>query len=269
MKSFCIFTNSAKDPGLVFTGEVRKELERLGASVTYDTSEKYECLIVLGGDGTMINAVRSVPREKVVFVGINIGHLGFLSPVEKSEFREALAALVNDEFEIETRMMIEAGTDDESGEFAALNDVVINRIGYSGMITSNVFVNGSLVNTYFADGVIISTPTGSTGYNLSAGGPVVTPEAELMVITPICPHSLNMRSVVVGYRDRIEVVLDLSRLSEQNYAIMSIDGQKRAELGHEARVRVRCSERKVRMVRFSNKDFFKLLYMKLGDQMYK
>ncbi|MCR5429165.1 MAG: NAD(+)/NADH kinase [Lachnospiraceae bacterium] len=284
MKSFCIVTNKIKDPKLKYTAMVRKRLEELGAAVTADIDDKYECLVVLGGDGTIIDAVRAVKKKIVTVVGINLGHLGFLSSVEKNEIDKALTALVEDRFELENREMIEAGVERgeayytsaegrdkkrhtaERYEFVALNDVVINRMGYSGMITTDVTVNKSLVSTYFGDGVIISTPTGSTGYNLSAGGPIVTPEAQLMVITPICPHSLSMRSVVVSASDRIDLKLDLSRLKTEAYAVLSIDGLEAVKLYHGDRVFVKCSARRVKLVRFKDKDFFRLLYMKLGEQ---
>ncbi len=296
MKSFCIVTNNEKDPKLKYTHLVQKRLEELGAEVTTDIDAKYECMIVLGGDGTIINAVRSVKQKCVTVIGINLGHLGFLSSVEKNEIDKALKALIDDDFDLETRVMIEAGVvrgetyyesmaaggekvkrpktgkknktsePDVRFEHVALNDVVINRKGYSGMITTDVTVNKSLVSSYFSDGVIVSTPTGSTGYNLSAGGPIVTPEAQLMVITPICPHSLNMRSVVVSFSDKIDIHMDLSRSNNQGNAVLAIDGQVAAELYHDDRVYVRCSNRRVKLVRFKDKDFFRLLYMKLGEQ---
>ena len=294
MRSFCIVTNKTKDPALKYTKSVCKKLESLGVQVTTDINGAYECLIVLGGDGTIIDAVRSVKKRSITVIGINLGHLGFLSSVEKNEIDKALKALVDDEFELETRVMIEAGVErgetyysvegtkkkrpakdaDETApahtaeryEFVALNDVVINRMGYSGMITTDVKVNTSLVSSYFADGVIVSTPTGSTGYNLSAGGPILTPEAQLMVITPICPHSLSMRSVVVSSSDRIDIHLDLSRIKNQGNAILAIDGQEAVKLYHGDRVFVKCSGRRVKLVRFKDKDFFRLLYMKLGEQ---
>ena len=284
MKSFCIVTNKIKDARLKYTDKVRRKLEELGATVTTDIDDKYECLVVLGGDGTIIDAVRAVKKKSVTVVGINLGHLGFLSSVEKNEIDKALEALVKDEFELENREMIEAGVERgdayyasaegkakkrhtaERYEFVALNDVVVNRMGYSGMITTDVTVNKSIVSTYFGDGVIISTPTGSTGYNLSAGGPIVTPEAQLMVITPICPHSLSMRSVVVSASDRIDLKLDLSRLKTEPYAVLSIDGLEAVRLYHGDRVFIKCSSRRVKLVRFKDKDFFRLLYMKLGEQ---
>ncbi len=269
MRSFCIVTNKSKDPDLKFTNKVLGSLKERGCSVTCDISGNYECLIVLGGDGTIIEAARNVKSEDIVLVGINIGHLGFLSSTEWAELSSALDNLANDNFTVEERMMIEARVESDgimnNSVYVALNDVVINRMGYSRMISAGVLINDSLVDTYFGDGVIVSTPTGSTGYNLSAGGPIVTPEAELMVISPICPHSLSMRSVVVAANDRITIQLDMSRDPEPDNAILAIDGQQPIELFHGDRVYIRRADRKVRLVRFKDKNFFELLNMKLGE----
>lgn len=274
MKSFCIITNRMKDPSLEFTGVVRDYLDNRGCEVTSDVNADYDCVIALGGDGTIIETARILNGRETPIVGINLGHLGFMSSVEKSEIYRALDALIAGDFAVESRMMIEAriergensdGADDDFS-YIALNDIVINRMGFSRMITTHVYVNDSLVNSYFGDGVIVSTPTGSTGYNLSAGGPIVTPEAELCVITPICPHSLSMRSVVVGAHDNISVRVDISRELDPDNAILTVDGQQAMALGHGDTVYIRRAERKVNLIRFKDKSFFKLLYMKLGEQ---
>lgn len=274
MKSFCIITNRMKDPSMEFTEIVRDYLDNRGCEVTTELNSEFECVIALGGDGTIIETARMLEGREIPIVGINLGHLGFMSSVEKGEIYRALDALMNDDFVVESRMMVEAEIErseestatEEVAAFTALNDIVINRMGFSRMITTHVYVNDLQVNSYFGDGVIISTPTGSTGYNLSAGGPIVTPEAELLVITPICPHSLNMRSVVVGAHDRITVRVDISREIDPDNAILTVDGQQALALGHGDTVYVRRSERKVRLIRFRDKSFFKLLYMKLGEQ---
>lgn len=271
MKSFCIITNRTKDPELEFSGLVKNYLGSLECSVTEDINGEYECVIALGGDGTIIETARLLSGRNVPIVGINLGHLGFMSSVEKSEVYKALDALVAGEYEIEERMMLEAvirrisGSDEEKPYFA-LNDIVINRKGFSRMITTRVYVNNLQVNSYFGDGVIISTPTGSTGYNLSAGGPIVTPEAKLSVITPICPHSLSMRSVVVGSEDKITVNVDLKRGNDSENAVLTIDGQQAMELGDGDTVNVKRATRTVQLIRFKDKSFFKLLHMKLGEQ---
>ena len=272
MKSYYIVTNRLKDPDYVFTDQVRASLIKKGCTVAEDPEGDYECIIALGGDGTVLSTIRSIKKSSdVPIVGINLGHLGFMSSVESDEVDAAIDALIKEDFDIERRMMIEATVEQSKRNFGdvtftALNDVVINRRGFARMITSSVYVNDALVNAYFADGVIVSTPTGSTGYNLSAGGPIVTPEAELMLITPICPHSLNMRSVVVSDKDTISINVDMSRDLEPENAILAVDGQQVMEFSQADRVVIKKSDRSVGLVRFRDKSFFKLLYMKLGDQ---
>lgn len=272
MKSFYIVTNRLKDPNGEFTSAVVDILHQKGCEVLDNPDGDYDCIIALGGDGTVLSTIRTIKKSSdVPIVGINLGHLGFMSSVESDEVGRAIDALISGEFYIERRMMIEATVKQSKRclgdvSFTALNDVVINRRGIARMITSNVYVNNSLVNAYFADGVIVSTPTGSTGYNLSAGGPIVTPEAELMLITPICPHSLNMRSVVVSDKDTISIDVDMSRDLEPENAILAVDGQQVMEFSQKDTVVIKKSNRSVGLVRFKDKNFFKLLYMKLGDQ---
>lgn len=288
MKNFCIITNRNKDSDLAVTSAVMDYLDNRGCRVgligscdemmpedfdftsvsSSDISDDTECCIVLGGDGTIIQAARELKRE-IPIVGINLGNLGFLSSVEKNEIYRAIDRLIADDFTVESRMMIEAETVRSDGTVEvssrALNDVVVNRMGFSRMITVKAYVNGALVNSYFGDGLIVSTPTGSTGYNLSAGGPIVTPEAELMVITPICPHSLNMRSIVVSASDDILLKVEMNRATQPETAVITFDGQESVELGHGDSVRIRKSASSAKLVRFKDRSFFKLLYMKLGE----
>ena len=270
MKRFLVVTNKDKDTDLSVTGELIEYLEKKGFSTCTDPEGEYDCCLALGGDGTIISTARLLGDRDIPILGINLGHLGFMSSVEKNDICHAVDLLAEGEFYIEDRMMINAGivragamTD---SRFTALNDVVINRMGFSRMISTRAYVNDALVNTYYGDGIIVATPTGSTGYNLSAGGPIVTPEAELMVITPICPHSLNMRSVVVGAKDRIRITVDTIRDSFKGRAVMTVDGQESVELENEDVVEIVCSERRTKLIRFKDRGFFKVLHLKLSDQ---
>ena len=193
-----------------------------------------------------------------------------MSSVEKDDITRAVDLLIGGDYLLEDRMMINAGIM-RNGErigrdYTALNDVVISRLGFSRMISTRAYVNDALVNTYFGDGMIVSTATGSTGYNLSAGGPIVTPEAQLMVITPICPHSLNMRSVVVAANDRIRISVDTSRDDYTGKAVMTVDGQEPIELENEDSVVIERSDRLTKLIRFKERGFFKVLHLKLSDQ---
>lgn len=160
-----------------------------------------ECVIVLGGDGTLIQAARDLAGRNLPLFGVNMGHLGYLTQIGREEdICPALDLLIADDFRLETRMML-AGKLLSEGKVTtaniALNDITLSKVGFD-LLKFNLYVNGVLFNDYSADGMIVSTPTGSTGYNLSAGGPIAAPEASLVILTPICPHTLNSRSIVLG-----------------------------------------------------------------------
>jgi len=270
MKRFLVITNRDKDKDMAVTDDLLKYLRDKGFEADTEPGPGQDCCLVLGGDGTIISTARLLKNHDIPMLGINLGHLGFMSSVEKNDIYDAVDLLAKGEYYIEDRMMIGAriirnGVPSEP-EYTALNDVVISRLGFSRMISTRAYVNDALVNTYFGDGIIVSTPTGSTGYNLSAGGPIVTPEAELMVMTPICPHSLNMRSVVVGSRDRIRIMVDTIRDSYSGKAVLTIDGQEPIELENGDGAEVFCSEMRTKLIRFKERGFFKVLNMKLADQ---
>lgn len=162
--------------------------------------EDTDCVICLGGDGTLIQAARDLAGRKIPLFGINMGHLGYLTQIgHKEDILPAMRDLMEDHYRLESRMMIK-GCVISGGkvvmEDIALNDIVLNRMGIDAF-RFELAVNGQLFNEYSADGMVVATPTGSTAYNLSAGGPIVAPEAELLVLTPLCPHSLNSRSIVL------------------------------------------------------------------------
>lgn len=234
-----------KDPDYAFTNEIKDYLISMGMEcqcqdVTQDlmyTKYRYtnadlipddvQCVIVLGGDGTLIQASRDLNKKNVPMLGVNIGTLGFLTDAEKETFYPALDAVIKDEYEIDSRMMLE-GKVYRNGELiyqnTALNDIVINRCGTLRVIDFDIHVNSEYLASYSADGVIIATATGSTAYSLSAGGPIVQPNAELMMITPICPHTLNKRSIILGKDDTIEISMgDNKGLQEERVA--SFDGE--------------------------------------------
>lgn len=281
MKKFFLVTNCTKDRDNSFTQFLVKYIESRECSVTTYTdngsvsndvfrdiiSEDTDFIIVLGGDGTIIRNARLSCKLGIPLLGINIGTLGFLSSVEKNEAAQAIDRLIGDDYLIEERMLIEAEftkADASVSKRLAVNDIVVARKGVSRLIKTEIMVNGDFVNTYSGDGVLVATPTGSTGYNLSAGGPVVTPEARLMVITPICPHSLNDRSIVVSSHDEISMKLDCTGKSPDTEAIVTFDGQETEIIGSNDKLVIRKAAEHVKLVRFKDKGFFKVLYKKLG-----
>ena len=234
MKHFCIFTNPHKDRDLAVTNKIKAYLEsrqiKYSLRITDEDniSDEADVILVLGGDGTMLNAAREIKgRKNIPLLGINLGTLGYLAEVEPDKIKEAIDKVLAGEYELESRMMI-GGTILRAGEKVitdrALNDVVIRRVGTQQVMVFNLYVNRKLLNRYQADGIIITTPTGSTGYNLSAGGPIVEPSARLLVVTPICPHTMIQRSIVLSENDVVEIEIPAGREGQIQNAVVSFDG---------------------------------------------
>ena len=220
MEHFVIYTNLHKDSKLTVTNRIRNYLiAHAKQCVLWDgeTAEEEmkdaDCMIVLGGDGTMLQAARDVQKWNLPLIGVNLGTLGYMTEIELSALEESLDLLMNGQFEVESRMMLSGKVEGRQGteEDLALNDIVISRSGSLQIIKFNILVNGQFLNNYSAAGVIVTTPTGSTGYNLSAGGPIVEPKARLIMITPICPHTLNQRSIILSPEDVIEIEISEGR----------------------------------------------------------
>ena len=171
--------------------------------------EETECVITLGGDGTLIQAARDLAGRNLPMLGINRGTLGYLTQVSRTEdIESALISLIHEDYKLEERMMLNGNAFHNGEEFyrdIALNEVVITRGEYLKMLHFKVFVNEEFLTEYRADGLIAATPTGSTAYNLSAGGPIITPNSKMVVLTPICSHALNARSIVLSAEDRIRI----------------------------------------------------------------
>ena len=274
MNKFIIFTNTDKDEGLTLSKKITEYLSEKGAvsSIVCDavldngTMDEFvkgtDAAIVLGGDGTMLRATRGIGIYDIPLIGINLGTLGFLTEVEESNVFDALDMLLKDRYIIENRMMIEGTVGNKT--FHSLNDIVITRAGFSRVIGLNVYVNGQLLDTYEADGVIVSTPTGSTGYNLSAGGPIISPKARVIVVTPISPHSLTSKSVVFDSTDEIKIEIAKKRKTQDTEAIVSFDGGNSIDLGAGDVVSARVSLRTVRLIKVHDVNFYSVLRDKIG-----
>ena len=206
MKHFYLIANPSKPGALDMAEKLETELLRRGASCVhargYTRADQIpadtECIITLGGDGTLIQASRDLISLDLPMMGINMGHLGYLTQVSREESMEpVLDALLYDSFTLEKRMMLEGSVvgAQKMVKGIALNEIVLTRQDVLQMLHFQVYLNDVFFNEYMADGIIAATPTGSTAYNLSAGGPIVAPGAQLMVLTPICSHSLNARSI--------------------------------------------------------------------------
>ena len=222
---------------------------------------------MLGGDGTLIQAARDLHMRNIPLLGVNIGTLGFLTDIEKDNLYTALASVIRGDYEYDARMMLK-GEVYRDGELiyenTALNDITINRNGILRVIDFDVFVNNEYLNSYSADGVIVSTATGSTAYSLSAGGPIVQPNAEILMITPICPHTLNKRSIVLGADNTIEIIMsDNKRLEEERVA--SFDGELFCKVITGDKLVITRLENKVRLIKTSKQSFLQILRKKMND----
>ncbi|HJB45553.1 MAG TPA: NAD(+)/NADH kinase [Candidatus Mediterraneibacter surreyensis] len=266
MDCFYIITNKLKDPDFTITNEIRHYIESKGKKCRISEKDgeghiipgtipaDAQCGLVLGGDGTLIRAVRDLGENNLPLLGINLGTLGYLTDVELKDFRAALDRLFEGKPDIEERMMLE-GSFRGSRTDIAMNDIVLAREGKVRIVSFNIYVNGTLLNTYHADGVILSTPTGSTGYNLSAGGPIVEPTAQMIVITPICSHALNTSSVVLSADDTIEVEICEGRYGRQEQISLCFDGAEQTTLITGERVCIRKAAKTARLIKLNRESF--------------
>ncbi|NOQ51154.1 MAG: NAD(+) kinase [Desulfuromonadaceae bacterium] len=225
--------------------------------------ELVDLIIVLGGDGTLISVARQVGHHKVPILGINLGRLGFLTEVTQAELPEMLDRLITGDYEITNRMMLDAAIRRNGkviGEYTVLNDVVINKGALARIIDMETYVDGRHLSTYKADGLIVATPTGSTGYNLAAGGPIIYPEINSLVIAPICPHMLTNRPIVVWSKSFIEIKIKF----EDDVVFFTADGQVGRKLLPGDVVEVRRSAARTRLITSPSKDYFEILRTKLS-----
>ncbi len=287
MKRFCVITNRDKEDSNRKAVYIQEYLEQKGGKcmilenrrvisegvLHYTEADKIpeetECVLVLGGDGTMIQAAIDLVHSKLPILGINMGTVGFLTEVEPQNLERALDLMLQDKYTIENRIMLRESsvtpTGTSSGKACyALNDVVLSKRGDCRLITIKVYINDELADIYRADGLIISTPTGSTGYNLSAGGPVMVPDTEATVITPICAHSLNKRSLVVSARDRIVLELGQTKDFQEDEAVLVVDGRTVRGLSTGDRLEVLVPEDQTRIVKLSGVSFYKKMRDKLN-----
>lgn len=244
MKKFCVVTNHLKDKQLMTARAISEYICDGGGSCEIienmdtktgefkilsakDIPDGTECIISIGGDGTLLHAAQDLMDLDVVFVGVNRGTLGFLAEISPDALETALDKLLNNQFHVESRMMLK-GDIRRNGKqvYSAivLNDIVIHRGDELAITDYEVFVNGELLGTYHADGIILSTPTGSTAYNLSAGGPVARPDSHMIMLTPICPHTLANRSIILSRNDKIEVKVGQCRTPNEEHRKAAFDG---------------------------------------------
>ncbi len=281
--NFYIIANKKKDPNHDMTNKIMEYLMSKGKQCecqdideSIDNKDyKYtnadcvpndtDCVIVLGGDGTLLQAARDLINTDIPLLGVNIGTLGFLTDTDMENVTETLSMVLEDKYEIDSRMMID-GYIYRNNELihsnTALNDVVINRMGILSVIDFDIYVNDEYLNSYSADGVIVSTATGSTAYSLSAGGPIVQPNAQLLMMTPICPHTLNKRSIIFGADDEIMIKIgDNKKLKEERVA--TFDGERFYRMVSGDTIVVKRSQNKAKLIKTNKLSFLQRIRTKM------
>ncbi len=278
MKKIIIIPNETKDVGLMVTKKLIDELinnaeifmeekfSDVGLNVKYlNDSELYknaELVIVLGGDGTMLNVAEPCGRMNIPILGINLGKVGFMAEVNVCDIKNAVEAVLSENFKIQKRMMLDIRVIKnglETANYCALNDVVVSKSD-APMIDIVVYADDEKINEYKADGLIISTPTGSTGYSLSAGGPVADPSMELFIASPICPHNLHARPTLMSCTKTIEL-----QLSEElgHKASVSVDGNTKEHITLGDKIIIKKSEYYVNIIKIGSQSFYDVLVEKL------
>ncbi len=282
MKYFYLITNEVKDPEGFYTRKITAYLAAHGGKVVCTEHaasypklckpdlakpEVPDCILVLGGDGTLLRAARNLLNQDIPLLGINLGTLGYLAEVEIAAIEEALDKLLADRFTREERMMLEGQVrrQDMTEQNYALNDIVISRCGSLQVLTFQIYVNGQFLNSYSADGMIVATPTGSTGYNMSAGGPIVEPGASLLLLTPICPHTLNTRSIVLAPDDEIRIEIPKGKDGQRQTVEASYDGSHKVRLQTGDSIVIRRADKTTGILKLNTESFLTVLHKKMSE----
>ena len=272
MSVAAVITNRNKDSAGAVTAKVSSVLKNKYDIISIDGTDdvrteeaigKANVAIVLGGDGTILGVSRFAARHGVPIIGINLGTLGFLADVELAEIDGALNKFMNGEYRIDERFMLEAHVKCENGggeSFTALNDIVISRASYRRMVALDVEVDGHFLASYDGDGVVVATPTGSTAYSMSAGGPVVEPSLGVCVITPICCHTMSSRPMIVPGGSKINIKF---RGTFDDMSMLTADGQRGFKLSDGDEITVSASDKTLKLIKISDMGFYELLGKKL------
>lgn len=278
MENILIVTNLVKDPGLELTNRIEKYLDLKGLKHCrairngrneddrLDAYDDIDLAIVLGGDGSILQASREMASKGVPILGVNVGTLGFLAETDPEGIEEAIDRIILGDYELCKRMMLDGEVQTTAGMYvlpSALNDITVSRCGSLQIISFGIYVNDKFLCEVNADGIIVATPTGSTGYNMSAGGPIVEPEADLILLTPICAHTLNSRSIVLSANDKVEVVIGNGRDGRELKVEANSDGNDKFSMKSGDRLLVKRSEDTTAIIKLSNYSFLQTLNKKL------
>lgn len=249
---------------ILITPDVAQELNRMDLGISEgELFKTSDCVVVLGGDGTLLSVAQKAAIEEVPIIGVNLGRVGFLTDIEKETALISFERLITKDYHLEKRMMLKIEIISEGYEpqnFIALNDVSVTRDSYSRVLDYSIHINGEYADVYPADGVIVATPTGSTAYSLSAGGPIVDPRANIILITPICPHTIYSRSIIVSERDLVEIIVPTLQGGSVG---VSIDGQKVYSIKEGDIIRVSKSNYTSQLLKISDHGFYDILRNKI------
>lgn len=269
-----LFPNLSKTGSIKIGQEIRDFLHKKGIEVVSEEEkakvlgvpslsscapDEIDFLISLGGDGTILQIIHAHPELNAPILGINLGSLGFMADVPIQETYQALEALIRGDYAIHERIVVDGIIESQKPSFA-INEIVIHRAINPCLIDLTIEVDGIYLNTFSADGLIVSTPNGSTAYSLAAGGPILTPDLKALVITPICPHTISNRPIVIGFDREIRI----TNLCPHEPIEIAYDGFALQKMSSCAQLCIRPSSRKFRLITFSNHDFFSTLRSKLG-----
>ncbi len=266
LKTAGLILNSRNQNAVACAGQAEAFFARHGIGTcnpqTENGNEKPDLIVSFGGDGTLLLGARYAMRYDIPLLGINLGTVGFLTEEDPQHLEEALDAIITERYLTELRSLLKVTNPRTGEEFLALNDAVITRGGYARLIRVDAFVNGKEYGTFTADGIIVATPTGSTGYSLSAGGPIVEPGMDCKIITPVCSHSMQHCPCIVSGSADIRLLLKTDR---EQTAELQIDGQNMGSLNAGDEIHVTGTGQKIRLIRLHPYDFFGLMRRKLSE----
>lgn len=272
MKTVAVYTNEKKDGDLSITKRVLECLNGKCRVVTLDDYFSFDemckasdMLIVLGGDGTLLRTSRKASRHGVPVLGINLGNVGYLAEIEPDMIEESLQLYLDGKYRIEERFMIKAKLNRNGrviNTYNALNDIVVSGNWFRKIVSMDLYVDNSFVASYNADGVVVATPTGSTAYSLSAGGPISDSGMELMIVTPICAHTLSSRPIIIPGDKKITIEV---KNNKKRKVALTVDGQDTAELEIGDKVEIGASHIKTKFIRINGMNFYEILRKKLSN----
>lgn len=282
MKHFFIIANLQKDKELSLTKQMKAFIEEHNGTCEYYAIEgkrdkepapkleeipvNTECILILGGDGTLIRVAAKLVQCNIPVIGVNLGTVGYLCELEAKNVFGALERLMQDNYVIEERMLL-TGHGELHGEQTidrlALNEITIHSAGVLSILNFIVYINGKYLHTFHGDGMIVSTPTGSTGYNMSAGGPIVDPKADMLLLTPINAHNLNAKSIVIAANDEVTIEVGERRMEKDESALISFDGDSIGKLAVGDKFVIKRAEERIKICKLNEESFLEILRKKM------